>query len=418
MTVIPAWPAGAAEAEASRTLPRAPGREPMRYNSLLDSVGNTPLVGLPRLSPTHGRAAVGQAGGPEPDRFGQGPARRSSWSSRRRRTGCWRSGPTILEPTSGNTGISLAMVAHLRGYRMICVMPENTSVWEGRFLAMSEARDHLLSRPLAGPTRRSGWQAARRRAPRLGDALPVPGSGEHPAPTTRPRGRSCWPTCPAITHFVAAIAPRDPHGSGPLPARARARGGHRGGRAAVRRAGVRAAQRGRGLRPRAVRRIGADHAVLGVLGRCPAPDQGAARQRGDLRRPVHRRRLHAALAMAAKAQAAASGPTSRSSSPTAAGSTCPPGPTPAPWKRPRSDSKASCGPHPPGPPRLPGIRLSWLRQPRASIVVAAPAMTIPAGAVRDRVRRGDGGQPGRGRVLPRPAGRAVRHLPAGPVAAR
>src|SRR5438132_12060779 len=47
----------------------------------------------------------------------------------------------------------------------------------------------------------------------------------------------------------------------------------------------------------------------------------------------------------------ASGPTSRSSSPMAAGSTCPPAPTPAPWRRPRSASKASCGRNPPAPPR-------------------------------------------------------------------
>ena len=45
-------------------------------------------------------------------------------------------GCTVLEPTSGNTGISLAMVCKLKGYRLICVMPENTSVERRQLLTM------------------------------------------------------------------------------------------------------------------------------------------------------------------------------------------------------------------------------------------------------------------------------------------
>ena len=58
-------------------------------------------------------------------------------------TGC-----TILEPTSGNTGISLAMVAKLRGYGMVCVMPENTSVERRQLLEMFGAR--IIFSPAAG----------------------------------------------------------------------------------------------------------------------------------------------------------------------------------------------------------------------------------------------------------------------------
>ena len=97
-----------------------------RYASLLDSVGHTPLVGLPHLSPSESvrlwakledynptgsikdRAALAMITAAEAD-------------------GRLRPGATILEPTSGNTGIALAMAAKLRGYRLICVMPENTS---------------------------------------------------------------------------------------------------------------------------------------------------------------------------------------------------------------------------------------------------------------------------------------------------
>ena len=70
--------------------------------------------------------------------------------------GTLRPGATILEPTSGNTGISLAMAAKLAGYRLICVMPENTSPERRQILAMWGAE--IISSPApAGRTRRSGW---------------------------------------------------------------------------------------------------------------------------------------------------------------------------------------------------------------------------------------------------------------------
>jgi cysteine synthase B len=62
--------------------------------------------------------------------------------------GLLRPGCTILEPTSGNTGISLAMVARLRGYRLVCVMPENTSHERRQLLEMWGAE--IVSSPAAG----------------------------------------------------------------------------------------------------------------------------------------------------------------------------------------------------------------------------------------------------------------------------
>ena len=106
-----------------------------RYASLLESVGHTPLVGLPHLSPSESvrlwakledynptgsikdRAALAMIKAAEAD-------------------GTLRPGATILEPTSGNTGIALAMAAKLRGYRLICVMPENTSAERKDLLAI------------------------------------------------------------------------------------------------------------------------------------------------------------------------------------------------------------------------------------------------------------------------------------------
>jgi cysteine synthase len=126
----------------------------MRYQSLLDTVGGTPLVGLPRLSP-----------GPDVRLWAKLEDRNPTGSVKDRaaaymvgaaeKDGLLHPGSVILEPTSGNTGISLALVARLRGYQLICVLPENTS-----------ARQSCRRQPQAGPTRRSGSPRTwRRRIP-------------------------------------------------------------------------------------------------------------------------------------------------------------------------------------------------------------------------------------------------------------
>src|SRR5262249_56970724 len=68
--------------------------------------------------------------------------------ARAEKEGLLKPGSTLLEPTSGNTGISLAMIARLRGYRMICVMPENTSAERRQLLEMYGAQ--IISSPAAG----------------------------------------------------------------------------------------------------------------------------------------------------------------------------------------------------------------------------------------------------------------------------
>jgi cysteine synthase B len=64
------------------------------------------------------------------------------------RDGLLKPGSTILEPTSGNTGISLAMASKVRGYKLICVMPENTSPERRQLLEMWGAE--IISSPAAG----------------------------------------------------------------------------------------------------------------------------------------------------------------------------------------------------------------------------------------------------------------------------
>jgi cysteine synthase len=107
----------------------------MRFDSLVDSVGNTPLVGLPTLSPSPDVRLWAKLEDRNPtgsikDRAALAMVERAEAE------GLLTPGCTILEPTSGNTGISLAMVASLRGYKLICVMPENTSEERRQLLRM------------------------------------------------------------------------------------------------------------------------------------------------------------------------------------------------------------------------------------------------------------------------------------------
>ncbi|MCK0176473.1 MULTISPECIES: cysteine synthase [Mycobacteriaceae] len=117
-----------------------------RHDSLLQALGNTPLVGLPRLSPRWDPVVDGERTFPHVRLWAKLEDRNPTGSIKDRpalrmieqaeRDGLLQPGATILEPTSGNTGISLAMAAKLKGYRMICVMPENTSVERTQVLAL------------------------------------------------------------------------------------------------------------------------------------------------------------------------------------------------------------------------------------------------------------------------------------------
>lgn len=107
----------------------------VRYASLADSVGHTPLIGLPRLSPSADVRLWAKMEDQNPTGSIKDRAA-LSMITKAEQDGLLRPGSTILEPTSGNTGISLAMAAKLAGYRLICVMPENTSVERRQLLAM------------------------------------------------------------------------------------------------------------------------------------------------------------------------------------------------------------------------------------------------------------------------------------------
>jgi cysteine synthase B len=123
----------------------------MRYGSLLEAVGNTPLVGLPNLSPRWDGEPSVRVWAKLEDRNPTGSVKdRVAFAmiAEAERSGRLAPGATLLEPTSGNTGISLAMLARLRGYGLVCVMPENTSTERRALLEMYGAR--IVLSPAAG----------------------------------------------------------------------------------------------------------------------------------------------------------------------------------------------------------------------------------------------------------------------------
>ncbi|MGJ6962373.1 PLP-dependent cysteine synthase family protein [Streptosporangium sp. G11] len=119
----------------------------MRFDSLIESVGRTPMVGLPRLSPSEKVRIWAKLEDRNPT--GSIKDRPALWMiEQAEKDGLLQPGCTILEPTSGNTGISLAMSARLKGYKLICVMPENTSEERRQLLRMWGAQ--IISSPAAG----------------------------------------------------------------------------------------------------------------------------------------------------------------------------------------------------------------------------------------------------------------------------
>jgi [CysO sulfur-carrier protein]-thiocarboxylate-dependent cysteine synthase len=116
-------------------------------SSLLDLVGNTPLVELPRLSPRPGVKLYAKLEGQNPsgsikDRIAKAMIEAAEAS------GELEPGRALLEPTSGNTGIALALVAKLKGYPLTCVMPENATEERRRLLRLYGAE--IVSSPAEG----------------------------------------------------------------------------------------------------------------------------------------------------------------------------------------------------------------------------------------------------------------------------
>lgn len=175
----------------------------MRFDSLLDSVGWTPLVGLPRLSPSPRIRLWAKLEDRNPTGSVKDRAALAMIEAAEE-AGTIRPGTTLLEPTSGNTGISLAMVARMRGYRLVCVMPENTSRERRELLEMYGAQ--VVLSPAAG-----GSNEAVRVAKQLADQHPdwvmlyQYGNPANALAHYKGTGPELLADLPTMTHFVAGL---------------------------------------------------------------------------------------------------------------------------------------------------------------------------------------------------------------------
>lgn len=175
----------------------------MRFDSLLESVGHTPLVGLPVLSPSPTVRLWAKLEDRNPT--GSVKDRAAFWMvEQAEREGRLSPGATLLEPTSGNTGISLAMVARLKGYRLVVVLPENTSPERSDLLRMWGAE--IVYSAAAGGSNEA-VRVARELAAQHPDWVMLYQYG-NPANTLahyHTTGPELLADLPTITHFVAGL---------------------------------------------------------------------------------------------------------------------------------------------------------------------------------------------------------------------
>ncbi|MFL6160918.1 MAG: PLP-dependent cysteine synthase family protein [Jatrophihabitantaceae bacterium] len=181
-----------------------------RYDSLVEAVGSTPLVGLPNLSPRWTESADGP-----PVRLWAKLEDRNPTGSIKDRAalamvaaaeadGRLTPGCTILEPTSGNTGISLAMMAKLKGYGLVCVMPENTSAERRELLEMFGAR--IVSSPAAGGSNQAVALAKQLSAENPDWVMLYQyGNQANAQAHYEGTGPEVLDDLPSITHFVAGL---------------------------------------------------------------------------------------------------------------------------------------------------------------------------------------------------------------------
>ena len=177
------------------------------YKTLEDAIGHTPLVRLQRVpgaaGPARGNVILGKLEGNNPagsvkDR----PA--ISMIRRAEERGDIKPGDTLIEATSGNTGIALAMAAAIRGYRMLLVMPEDLSI--ERAQTMKAFGAELILTPRSG-----GMEYARDLAEQLqrdgkGRVLDQFANADNPRIHEETTGPEIWAdTAGRVTHFVSAM---------------------------------------------------------------------------------------------------------------------------------------------------------------------------------------------------------------------
>jgi len=173
------------------------------YQTIKGTVGNTPLVRLQRLPGETNNVLLAKLEGNNPagsvkDR----PALSMVLEAERR--GAIKPGDTLIEPTSGNTGIALAMAAAMRGYRMVLVMPEHLSL--ERRQTMRAFGAEIVLTPKAGGMETARDVAEKMRAEGKGIILDQFANPDNPLSHYRGTGPEIWrDTEGRITHFVSSM---------------------------------------------------------------------------------------------------------------------------------------------------------------------------------------------------------------------
>ncbi|MBW5414748.1 MULTISPECIES: cysteine synthase CysM [Pseudomonas] len=175
----------------------------VQYPTIADCVGNTPLVRLQRLpGDTSNTLLVKLEGNNPAGSVKDRPA--LSMITRAELRGDIQPGDTLIEATSGNTGIALAMAAAIKGYRMVLIMPDNSSAERKAAMTAYGAELILVSRE-------EGMEGARDLATRMqaegkGKVLDQFGNGDNPSAHYSSTGPEIWQqTGGSITHFVSSM---------------------------------------------------------------------------------------------------------------------------------------------------------------------------------------------------------------------
>ena len=175
----------------------------MRHESILGLIGDTPLVGIHALSPNpdvkiYAKLEGQNPGGSAKDRIALKMVELAE------RAGVLHPGDTILEPSSGNTGIGLALVAKLRGYRLRVVMPDNVSIERRQLLEIFGAEIVLSpgEEGSNGGIRLAEKLAAEDPALRM---LFQYGNPANPLAHYEGTGPEIWRDCPEVDVFVAGL---------------------------------------------------------------------------------------------------------------------------------------------------------------------------------------------------------------------
>ena len=175
----------------------------MEFPTIEDCVGNTPLVRLQRLPGDTSNRILAKLEGNNP--AGSVKDRPALWMIKRAEArGDIAPGDTLIEATSGNTGIALAMAAAIRGFRMLLIMPDNLSI-ERRAAMRAYGADLILV------SREDGMEGARDLALRMqaegkGRVLNQFANSDNPAAHYETTGPEIWrDTQGTVTHFVSAM---------------------------------------------------------------------------------------------------------------------------------------------------------------------------------------------------------------------